>query len=233
MTEINGKVMVIFAHPDDAEFTAGGTIARWTNEGRRVSYVVCTDGSKGAEIEQLDKEDLVTMRQSEQRQAAAILGVAEVTFLEYPDGELSSNRGFVANLTRLIRQFRPVTLLTWDPWRPYQLHTDHRTVGFAALDAVMASGNMRYFPEQLRNNLEVHQIKEIFLFGTDQPDTWVDISSTFNRKIEAIRQHASQMTDPDEVIRHVEEWNSHVGYTQGYSYAEPFKILHPECSICR
>ena len=233
MTENNGNVMVIFAHPDDAEFTSGGTIARWVNEGREVTYVVCTDGSKGAEIEHIDTEALVAMRQAEQRRAASVLGVVEVTFLKCPDGELSSSRDFAAELARLIRQFRPVTLLTWDPWRPYQLHADHRAAGFAALDAVMAAGNVRYFPEQLDSGLQVHQVREIYLFGTDQPDTWVDIGATFNQKIEAVRQHASQMVNPEDVIRHVEEWNSYVGQTKGYSHAESFKLLHPECSICR
>lgn len=224
---------MVFAHPDDAEFTAGGTIARWVNDGRKVSYVVCTDGSKGAEIDYIDKEGLVVMRQAEQQAAASVLGVAEVLFLKCPDGELSSSKDFVAELAKLIRRFSPVTLLTWDPWRPYQLHADHRAAGFAALDAVMAAGNARYFPEQLDDGLEPHQVGEIYLFGTDQPDTWVDIGSTFNRKTEAIRKHASQFADPDDVIRHIEEWNSYVGQTQGYSYAESFKVLRPECSICR
>ena len=224
---------MVFAHPDDAEFTAGGTIARWVVEGRKVRYVVCTDGSKGAEIERIDKEELIAVRQAEQRRAAAILGVSEVIFLKCPDGELADNRNFSAELTRLIRQLRPQTLLTWDPWRPYQLHADHRAAGFATLDAVMAAGNARYFPEQLSGGLQPHQVEEIYLFGTDQPDIWVDISATFDRKIEAIRQHASQMVEPVDVVRHVTEWNSRVGRDKGFAYAEAFKLLQPQCAICR
>jgi LmbE family N-acetylglucosaminyl deacetylase len=230
---INTRVLVVFAHPDDAEFTSGGTIARWVFEGRQVKYVVCTDGGKGAETDRIETADLIALRQSEQRRAAAVLGVRDIIFLKCPDGELASSRGVSAELTRLIRELRPQILLTWDPWRAYQLHADHRAVEFAALDAVMAAGNIRYFSEQIVSGLQSHQVEEIFLFGTDQPDVWIDISDTFGRKVEAIRQHSSQLTDPDEIIRHVAEWNSHVGRAMGFDYAEAFKLIQPQCAICR
>ncbi|PVV83294.1 PIG-L deacetylase family protein [Dehalogenimonas alkenigignens] len=229
----NDRVLVIFAHPDDAEFTSGGTIGKWALEGRKVSYVVCTDGSKGAETDRIDTADLIATRQTEQRRAAVILGVTDITFLKCPDGELVDNRGISAELTRMIRVLRPQTLLTWDPWRPYQLHADHRVTGYAALDAVMAAGNPRYFPEQLVDGLEPHQVEEVYLFGTDQPDIWVDISASFDLKVEAIRQHSSQIGDWGEVIQHVTEWNSRVGRDKGFAYAESFKLLQPRCSICR
>lgn len=230
---IHTRVVVVFAHPDDAEFTAGGTIAKWISEGKSVSYIVCTDGGKGAETDRIETSDLIALRQSEQRRAADVLGVKDIVFLKCPDGELALSRGISAELTRLIRELRPQILLTRDPWRPYQLHADHRAVGFAALDAVMAAGNVRYFPEQLSGGLQVHQIEEVYLFGTDQPDVWIDISDTFERKVEAIRQHSSQVSNPIEIIRHVEEWNSHVGRAKGFAYAEAFKLIQPQCAICR
>jgi len=230
---INARVLVVFAHPDDAEFTSGGTIARWVAEGQQVKYVVCTDGGKGAETDRIETADLIALRQSEQRRAAAVLGVSDIIFLKCPDGELASSKGVSAELARLIRELRPQILLTWDPWRPYQLHADHRAAGFAVLDAVMAAGNIRCFPEQIMSGLQPHQVEEVFLFGTDQPDVWIDISNTFGRKVEAIRQHSSQLTDPDEIIRRVREWNSHVGRAKGFDYAEAFKLIQPRCAICR
>jgi LmbE family N-acetylglucosaminyl deacetylase len=230
---LNARVLVVFAHPDDAEFTAGGTIAGWVAEGKSVSYVVCTDGGKGAETDRIETADLIALRQSEQRRAAAILGISDMVFLKCPDGELASSQGISIELTRLIRELCPQILLTWDPWRPYQLHADHRAVGFAALDAVMAAGNIRYFPEQTMSGLQPHQVEEIYLFGTDQPDIWIDISNTIERKIEAIRQHSTQLTDPDQIVRHVREWNRHVGQAKGFDYAEAFKLIQPQCAICR
>lgn len=164
------RVLVIFAHPDDAEFTAGGTLAKWTSEGSEIFYTVCTDGSKGSEDGESAAKALVLQRQAEQRDAARMLGIKAVTFLGHTDGELLSNQALKAELVRLIRALYPDILLTWDPWRHYQLHSDHTATGQAALDAAIVAGSTRYFPEQLRDGLHPHRVGEIYLFGTDSPD---------------------------------------------------------------
>lgn len=227
------KVLVIFAHPDDAEFTAGGTLAKWALAGDQIYYVVCTDGSKGSKEKELSAEQLTALRQQEQREAAQVLGVSDVLFLDWADGELTNSKELRAEFTRLIRSLRPDILLTWDPWRPYQLHSDHRAAGQAALDAVMAATNPRYFPEQLRGALKPHQVEEVYLFGTDNPDCWVDITETFPTKIKAIAQHTSQMTSIDDLEEQIGAWNRTLGEPEGFTFAEAFKVLRPHCEICR
>lgn len=224
---------MVFAHPDDAEFTAGGTLAKWASEGSEIYYAVCTDGTKGSDDEEVSAEALVLRRQAEQREAARVLGVKEVVFLEHTDGELVLDQALKAELAHLIRALRPGTLLTWDPWRPYQLHSDHRVAGQAALDAVMAAANARYFPEQLKDELKPHWVEEVYLFGTDSPDLWVDISDTFAQKIEAIAQHVSQIADLDKTEKEIGGWNRSLGRSKGITYAEAFKVLRPHCQICR
>lgn len=227
------RVLVVFAHPDDAEFTAGGTLAIWASEGSEIYYAVCTDGSKGSADSELSTEALILQRQAEQQYAARVLGVKEVIFLGHTDGELVPDQAVKAELARLIRTLRPDTLLTWDPWRPYQLHSDHRTSGQMALDAAMAATNARYFPEQLRDGLEPHRIEAIYLFGTDCPDLWVDISATFRRKIEAIAKHVSQVANIVHIEKEIGDWNRSLGKSKGCTYAEAFKVLRPHCEICR
>jgi len=227
------RVLVVFAHPDDAEFTSGGTLARWASEGRKVSYAVLSDGSRGSDDGQVTNEELVARRKAEQCEAAGVLGVNDVIFIGRKDGEIVADDALKAELVCLIRGLKPEILLTWDPWRPYQLHSDHRASGQAALDAVMAAGNTRYFPEQLRDGQVPHQVEEIYLFGTDNPDHWVDISDTFSRKIEAISRHASQVADIAKIEKEIGSWNRSLGKRKGFAYAEAFKVINPVCEICR
>lgn len=228
------RVLVVFAHPDDAEFTSGGTIAAWASKGSKIYYVVCTDGSKGDDVDRFSAEDLILRRQEEQQNAAKVLGIKSVTFLGHTDGELVSDQALKAELVSLIRMLKPDVLLTWDPWRHYQLHTDHRATGQAALDAAIGAGSARYFPEQLGDRLRPHRVEEIYLFGTDSPDVWVDITGTFPRKMKAISHHASQVTGTiADIEKEVGDWNRHLGESKGYTYAEAFKVLRPHCEICR
>ena len=227
------RVLVVFAHPDDAEFTSGGTLARWAAEGRKISYAVLTDGSRGSSNGQIADVELVVRRKAEQCEAAGVLGVNDVIFIGRKDGEIVADDALKAELVCLIRGLKPDVLLTWDPWRPCQLHSDHRPTGLAALDAVMAAGNVRYFPEQLRNGQKTHQVEEIYLFGTDSPDRWVDISDTFTRKIEAISRHKSQVADITKIKKEIGSWNRSLGKRKGFAYAEAFKVIKPVCEICR
>lgn len=223
------RVMAIIAHPDDAEFTCAGTLALWAGQGAEIGYVVCTDGSKGRGDPSLSPEQLAAVRRAEQRAAADLLGVREVVFLGHPDGELSRVAGLETKLALWLRRFRPQVVLTFDPWRPYQLHPDHRAVGLAALNAVLAAGNPRFFPGQLAGEVQAHRVETVYLFATEQPDAWVDITATFGRKMAAIDCHRSQVGDRPDITAQVRRCNRDYGQQAGTSYAEAFKVLHPFC----
>ncbi|MCL5959185.1 MAG: PIG-L family deacetylase [Chloroflexi bacterium] len=227
---IGKRVLAVIAHPDDAEFTCGGTLAKWAQEGADVEYVVCTDGSKGGDDLGIDDAAVRDLREAEQRAAARTLGVKEVTFLRHPDGELDATGGDLKRqLVVLIRHLRPDRLLAWDAWRPYQLHPDHRAAGLAAVEAVLAAGNPRMFPELAKEGLTAHRVKEVYLFGTDGPTIWVDISETFERKLNAIACHRSQVGDGARARAQMDDCNRSQGAGHGVAYAEGFKVLHPFC----
>ncbi|HBY99663.1 MAG TPA: PIG-L family deacetylase [Chloroflexi bacterium] len=223
------RVLAISAHPDDAEFTSGGSIARWQAEGWIVHLAVCTDGSKGSHDPAVEPARLAARRQEEQRAAAETLGIADVVFLNHPDGELNGVPDLVAHLTWLIRRIRPHRLLSWDPWRHYELHPDHRAAGLAALDAVLATGNPHYFPPQLAEGLTTHQVPEVYLYGADEPDAWVDVTATFERKLAALACHRSQVARLPGLAEDMQRCNARYGRQKGYTYAEAFKVLHPFC----
>ena len=178
------RVLAVSAHPDDAEFTSGGTLARWTDEGWTAYLAVGTDGGKGSHDPNLDPRVLALRRRQEQQDAANTLGIAEVVFLDHPDGGLSTTPALAEELALLIRRLLPHRLLGWDPWKRYQLHPDQR-----------AAGNPHYFPEQLTQGVATHQVPEVYLFGAAPPRPkgarWVDITATFERKMAAIERHAS------------------------------------------
>lgn len=226
---VPSRVLVVFAHSDDAEFTSGGSIARWTDAGVSVGYVVCTDGSKGGDTLELDDTTLREVREAEQRAAAAILGVEEVFFLRYADGGLSQVQHLKHELAGIFRRWRPERLLAWDPWRPYQLHPDHRSAGLATIEAVLAAGNPRMFRDLAAKGLAAHRVEELYLFGTDYPDVWVDVSATFERKVAAISAHCSQTRLLARWIEATRRCNADYGQACGCAYAEAFKVLRPFC----
>lgn len=229
--EEHRRVLAVSAHPDDVEFTSGGSLARWTTEGWSAHLVVCTDGSKGSQDPQDKPEALARLRRAEQAAAAQALGIAEVIWLGHPDGELARAANLVEELAWQIRRIRPDRLLTWDAWRPYELHPDHRAAGLAAVDAVLAAGNPHFYPQQLRAapGLQAHRVEEVYLFGTDQRDTWVDITATFERKMAAIACHASQVVGLHDLALKMSYCNQGYAQGHGYTYAEVFKVLHPFC----
>ncbi|MDF1553962.1 MAG: PIG-L family deacetylase [Deferrisomatales bacterium] len=186
--------LVIAAHPDDAEFGAAGTVAVWTSEGRRVVYVVCTSGEKGTNDRAVAPADLARAREQEQRDAAAVLGVAEVIHLRYPDQGLEDTTGFRKELVREIRRWRPHIVVTSDPYRRYLWHRDHRVVGQVVLDAVFpfARDHLAY-PDLLEAGLEPHKVAEVWCFGAEDVNHRVDVTATFERKVEALLQHRSQV----------------------------------------
>lgn len=195
------RILVMMAHPDDPEFAAGGTIARWTQEGHEVIYCLATRGDKGSDDPTMHPERLAAIREAEQHAAAAILGVREVLFLNYLDGTLEPNLSLRRDIVRVIRRYRPEIVVTMDPQTlirgdHYINHNDHRAIGLATLDAIFpAAGNPLYFPELLREGLEPHHVQEVYLATTEHANHWVDITDTFDRKLAALRCHASQIRD--------------------------------------
>lgn len=227
MSDLHPRALVIAAHPDDAEFTSGGTIARLVHEQWQVYYAICTNGDKGSANPCESPHRLAQLREQEQRAAGKILGLSEIWFLGHPDGALARADTLVIDVARLIRAVKPDRLFAWDPWRHYQLHPDHRAAGLAALDAVLAAGNPHYFPDQL-DPTRAHRVEDVYLFGSDQPDTWVDVTATFAQKMRAIEEHRSQVTNLRVLTEQMTRCN-HGDSTSEIIYAEAFKVLHPFC----
>jgi LmbE family N-acetylglucosaminyl deacetylase len=195
------KIAVIMAHPDDAEFSCAGTIARWTDEGHEVVYVLLTSGDKGSDDPEMTPELLVATREAEQREAARILGAKDVVFLKYPDGYLEPNLNLRRDLVRQIRRLKPDVVICQDPtvrWfeQEYINHPDHRAAGEATLAAIFpASRDRLNFPELLAEGLPPHRVREVYLAGAQTPDVTIDITNYLDRKIESLRAHTSQVGD--------------------------------------
>jgi len=225
--DFQGPLLVIGAHPDDTEFGAGGTIAAFTGAGQEAHYIVCTDGSKGSKDRAVDPRTLVQRRQAEQRGAAEELGVSSVTFLEQTDGEMENTRDVRLRIARRIRELHPHVLITHDPWRPWMLHPDHRAVGFAVTDAFVAARDHLYLPELLEEGLEPWPVPEIWLWGTLEPDHWIDTTATLDRKLAALRHHESQIGEFAALDERLRNAAHEIGEPQGLQYAEAFKRLTP------
>jgi LmbE family N-acetylglucosaminyl deacetylase len=195
MTEKH-DVMVISAHPDDAEFGTAGSVARWIREGCDVVYIVCTSGEKGTTDRQMAPDRLAGIREKEQLAAASALGVKETVFLRYPDQSLEDTPGFRKHIVRLIRQYRPHRVVTSDPYRRYLWHRDHRIVGQVVMDALFpyARDHLAY-PDLLEEGLEPHKVREALFWGTEDVNYPSDISATFVHKLNALRCHASQVKE--------------------------------------
>ena len=189
-------VMVISPHPDDAEFGVAGTVARWTQEGKKVVYVVCSSGEKGTSDRKVLPEKLAEQREQEQRAAATMLGVQEVIFLRYPDQGLEDTPEFRKQIVRLIRQYRPALVVTSDPYRRYIWHRDHRITGQVVLDAVFPfARDYLAYPELLKDGLEPHKVQEVLFWAADDINYRSDITATFELKLAALRCHESQMKE--------------------------------------
>ena len=204
------RILVISAHPDDPDFGAGGTVAKWTSGGHEAHYLIVTDGSKGSGDRDMTSERLVALRQEEQRAAARQVGVSEVHFLGFPDGEVMPDLRLRHALTRELRRLRPDIVVTHDPatiyWDQYINHPDHRAVGQAALDAIFPTARDHLnVPEHLAEGLEPHIVTEVYLTGSQKPDTFFDISSTLEQKLAALREHVSQFKDVEGVLGRVRE----------------------------
>jgi LmbE family N-acetylglucosaminyl deacetylase len=196
MTTGNADILVISPHPDDAEFGVAGSVAKWTREGKIVVYVVCTNGDKGTSDRNMKPEKLAEIREEEQLAAANVLRVKDVVFLRYPDQSLEDTPEFRKDLVRLIRMYKPDTVVTTDPYRRYIWHRDHRITSQVTLDAIFpyARDHLAY-PDLLEEGLEPHKVKEVLLWGAEETNYCVDITDTFDLKIAALQCHKSQVGD--------------------------------------
>lgn len=232
------RALTIGAHPDDAEFGAGGLLARWAADGCHITMLVVTDGSKGTWNPDMTTEELVSLRRREQRAAADALGASDLVMLEHVDGELEASMALREELCFWIRQARPDVVLSHDPWKRYMLHPDHRATGMGAIDAVVAARDHLFFPGQLSDSVTKHRPDDILLWSADEPNHWEDITTTFDQKISALLCHSTQaettMGDAhlgDDRRKDFEQrlrtWSQQQGEPVGLALAESFRRISP------
>lgn len=188
------RAMVIMAHPDDAEFLCSGTVAKWCKEGWEVFYVLVTGGDKGTHDDTMHPEKLAAIREEEQRAACRVLGVKECILLGYPDGFTSESAELRGQIVRLLRMYRPDVVITWDAFRGTFNHRDHRNVGQATMDAIYPIVRDRLFYQgDEEDGLTSHQVNEVLLAGAQDADYVVDITDVWEKKVDAILCHTSQI----------------------------------------
>lgn len=220
------RVMVIAAHPDDPEFGCAATIAKWAASGREITYLLLTSGDKGCHDRDVRPGQIAGRREEEQRAAANVLGVRDVVYLNYPDGLLENTLELRRRLSLIIREQQPQIILAIDPFRRYQLHPDHRAAGQAALDALWAAREWYLFPEQLLGDREPWRVSEAYLFWAETPDYWEDVSEFVEKRIEALRCHASQIGQRAATLEErVREGLRATAKDHGMEYAEAFKKI--------
>jgi LmbE family N-acetylglucosaminyl deacetylase len=228
------RILVVTAHPDDVDFGAAGTIAGWTDAGLDVVYCVVTDGAAGGHDPSVSRSEMVAIRQAEQIAAAKCVGVSDVRFLGYPDGQLEPSLALRRDLTRVIMQVRPDRLACQSPERNYVRipvsHPDHRAAGSAAIDAVYPDARNPFaFPELAADEgLQAWTVREIWISGGAQPSHFIDVTDNFPRKIAALRAHESQMRNMDGLEDFVRGWlsrNAAAGGLPEGRLAEAFQVL--------
>ncbi|MEN8041079.1 MAG: PIG-L family deacetylase [Actinomycetota bacterium] len=233
---VPNRVLTIGAHPDDAEFGAGATLARWAAEGAAITMLVVTDGSKGSWQPGADPDSLAQRRVEEQTRAAEALGVTHTLHLGYVDGELEYTMDLRRQLAEQIRRSRPDVVLTHDPWQRYQLHPDHRATGFAAVDAVVAAREPLMYREM---ELDAHRPSAVLLWSADEPDHLEPVlPKWFERKVAALLCHSSQSSTTmggaasgaEERLQFVDRlaaWHGANGEPFGVGPAEAFRRITP------
>ncbi len=227
------RILVIVAHPDDVDFSAAGTVALWTDAGIEVTYCVVTDGDAGGYDESVPRQEIAPMRRGEQTAAAKCVGVSDLRFLGYPDGQVEATLGLRKDLARVIRQVRPDRVLCPTPERNYvrmpPSHPDHRAVGSAALDAVYPDARNPFtFPELLADEaLEAWTVREVWMPGF-APNHYVDVTDTFGRKVAALRAHQSQTGQMEDLAQFLRGWLARnaeqAGWPEG-RLAEAFQVM--------
>jgi len=225
MATNTAHILVISPHPDDAEYGVAGTVARWTAEGKEVVYIVCTSGDKGTGDFTVSPQDLAKIREEEQLAAAKLLGVREVIFLRYPDQCLEDTAEFRKEIVRLLRCYKPDTVVTADPYRRYIWHRDHRITGQVVLDAVFPyARDPHAYPDLMEENLYPHKVKEVLFWAAEDVNCRFDITKTFPLKLAALRCHKSQVghVPPDELEALLKQRHMEMARGETFELAEAF-----------
>lgn len=222
-------VLGVVAHPDDLDFGASGSFAKWAESGADIHYLILTDGSKGTSDEQLVGKKISNIRSKEQQKAAAIVGAKSVTFLGHTDGELLANRKLSRDISRVIRKIRPDTVVTMDPTFVYSAdfgfinHPDHRAAGQATLDAVYPfARDESSFPELLKEGLEPHCVSTLLLINFESRNFTVDISDFIDTKLRALSAHESQIDESSGILDEIKSRAKIEGVRESYKFAESF-----------
>lgn len=231
------RILVVTAHPDDLDFGCAGTIAQWSKKGIEVSYAICTNGDQGGEYVDMPLEELAPLRQKEQRAAAKVVGVENVTFLNYRDGWLAPTIELRRDIVRQIRIYKPDRLVIQSPdrnWnRIYSSHPDHLAAGEAAIQAVYPDARNPFaFRELLLDEkLEPHRVREVWVMSAGEPNYFVDITETIDLKIKALHAHATQTAHNEKMEEMVRSWGLKNGELAGLApgrLAEIFRVINTD-----
>jgi len=220
------KVIVFQPHCDDADIGIGGTIAKLSSLGCEVTYVTLTDSSKGTSDPSITSKELAEIRKKEQEEAAKVLGVKELIWLNYPDTELYPSLDLRKKIIEIIRKKKPEAIFTLDPWICYEAHPDHRTTGIVVAEAFMFSGLPNVNREQIEEGLQPHNANYIGFFITSKPNTFVDITDYIDKKLEAVSKHKSQVEKDWKIFElYIRAQGERYGKQINVKYAEAFKIM--------
>lgn len=225
------RILVILAHPDDPEFFMGATIARWTQMGHEVIYCLLTRGDKGSNDRQMTPERLASIREQEQAAAGKVLGVHQIHFMDYLDGTLTPSLETRRAVARMVRQVKPDILVTCDPTNYFPNdasinHPDHRAAGLIVIEGYFpAANNFLYFPDLLEEGLEPHGVKEIWLCVTAAPNTVIDVTPYWDAKIQALKEHRSQIGDPAKLEERIRARHTPDSTLDAPRYEEKFRRI--------
>jgi LmbE family N-acetylglucosaminyl deacetylase len=228
------RILFVTAHPDDLDFGAGGTIPQWTDKGIEISYCICTNGDQGGTDPSVDRKEMPKIRQKEQRDAGAILGVTDIHFLNHVDGHLVPTIELRKEIVRVIRKVRPQRMVIQNPernWeRIFSSHPDHMAAAEAAMQAVYPdAGNPFAFQDLLKEEgLEPWTVSEVWVMSANENNHYVDITSTMDKKIAAIKAHVSQIPNPEELDARIREWGARSAVANGFAegtFVESFRVV--------
>ena len=225
--------MGVFAHPDDPEFFAGGTFAKWAADGAEITFVIATSGDKGSSDPEMTQERLAEIREEEERQAAAALGVKDVIFLRYKDGELFPTLELRRDITRMIRMKKPDLVVTLDPTVWYSRrginHPDHRAIGAATLEAIFptARDRLNFIEHERDEGLGTHKVSTVYIAGASEPTLTIDVTDAVEQQIESLRAHKSQIEDMDKMAERIRERSLDPGSPPEYPRRiEKFRVIN-------
>ena len=227
------RILVVTAHPDDVDFGVAGSVAAWTHAGLEVAYCIATDGEAGGADRAMARSEMAAIRRGEQTEAAAVVGVTDLTFLGFPDGRLQPDLALRRDITRVIRRFRPDRVVAQSPernWaRIYASHPDHLAAGEATACAVYPDARNPFaFPELLDEGLEPHLVPELWIMTTERAGRAVDATEHFDRKLSALRSHRSQVGDGEHLEELLRTWMSGTALAAGLPegrLAEAFHVV--------